>query len=219
MGKWDELKRSAMTSTRLASLRFSQAILLILVAISLSFSSARIAIQPLGDFDSTLYPQMVTAIENAFPDCQVDILSGQPIPSSSFYQPRNRYRAEKILSSLDTIIPLEYDKIIGVLEKDISTTKGEYYDWGIFGLGNISDKSCVVSVFRLRAEGVTQALYQERVMKLVIHELGHTFGLYHCSNTSCILTDACGKISTIDSANQSLCDDCNSHIDMVFMLL
>ncbi len=208
-----------MINSRVVPFRFSFAILLTLMAISLSFSTARISIQPLGDFDSTLYPQMITAIENAFPDCQVDILTEQPIPSSAFYQPRNRYRAEKILNSLDTIILSEYDKIIGVLEKDISTTKGEYQDWGIFGFGNISDKSCVVSVFRLRAEGVTQTLYRERIMKLAIHELGHTFGLYHCSNTSCIMTDACGKISTIDSANQSLCDNCKNHIDMVFMLL
>jgi len=186
---------------------------------SISIGSVTIAIQPLGEFDSTLYPEIISAINEVYPGCIVEIRTTAPVPSTAFYEPRNRYRAEKILVHLDSITPTGYDKVVGLLEKDISTTKGEYYDWGIFGLGNLADKSCVVSTFRLRKAGVSDALYKERILKLVIHELGHTFGLDHCSNTQCILTDACGKISTIDSAKRALCERCNSHIEMVFMLL
>ena len=52
------------------------------------------------------------------------------------------------LDFLTKTTPAPYDKVIGLTESDISTTKGEYDDWGIFGLGNLSGRACVVSDYR-----------------------------------------------------------------------
>jgi archaemetzincin len=32
-----------------------------------------------------------------------------------------------------------------------------------------------------------------KLLKVALHELGHNFGLPHCSNTTCIMADAKGK--------------------------
>ena len=68
-------------------------------------------------------------------------------------------------------------KIVGLTSKDISFTKGEVYDWGIFGLGSLDGKACVISTFRLGAGKADNALKMQRLIKFINHEVGHTFGL------------------------------------------
>ena len=67
------------------------------------------------------------------------------LPSTAFYPPRNRYRAEKILNYLKIIST--YKNTIGITTKDISTTKDQHPDWGVMGLGTYN--VCVVSTYRM----------------------------------------------------------------------
>lgn len=39
--------------------------------------------------------------------------------------------------------------MIGITQKDISTSKGQYADWGIMGLAYRPGNSCVASYYRL----------------------------------------------------------------------
>ena len=61
----------------------------------------------------------------------------------AWYPARDRYRADSLIrylgrfGSADTIL-------IGLTNKDISTTKGQIRDWGIMGLGYCPGTSCVV---------------------------------------------------------------------------
>jgi archaemetzincin len=109
-----------------------------------------------------------------------------PLPTAAFYSPRNRYRADSIINylngfgSADTVI-------IGLTGKDISITKGTTPDWGVMGLGFQPGNACVVSTFRLSKAQLSDQLY-----KLSLHELGHTQGLPHCKNKTCLMRDAEG---------------------------
>ncbi len=54
----------------------------------------------------------------------------------------------------------------------------------------------------------------DRLRKVSIHEIGHNFGLDHCSNNKkCVMNDAKGKISTIDNEEIWLCEKCRSLIN------
>jgi archaemetzincin len=109
-----------------------------------------------------------------------------PLPQSSYYQPRNRYRADSLIrylsayGSADTVL-------IGLTSKDISTVKNNIPDWGVMGLGYCPGNACVVSTFRLSKTNLANQFY-----KVAIHELGHTQGLPHCKNKSCFMRDAEG---------------------------
>ncbi|MFC2146291.1 zinc-dependent metalloprotease family protein, partial [Acidobacteriota bacterium] len=109
----------------------------------------------------------------------------------------------------------KYVKIIGLTRKDISTTKGKYYDWGIFGLAYLDAGPCVVSTFRLRRNAKSGKHFMERLIKVVIHELGHTFGASHCPEKGCVMEDARGTIKTVDAGGVGFCSRCREKLFQV----
>src|SRR5476651_2539187 len=58
-----------------------------------------------------------------------------PLPASAYYPSRKRYRADSLINYLDHFGSAD-TVIIGLTDKDISTTKGNIADWGIMGLGD-----------------------------------------------------------------------------------
>ncbi len=131
-------------------------------------------------------------------------------PRSTLYPPRQRLRAEKILSWLETIHPSERH-IIGLTASDISTTKAPYADWGILGLANCPGRACVVSSFRAARGGRSADQRQTRFAKTVLHELGHTFGLPHCRSPGCLMSDGAGTFTTTDG-ERDYCGNCSREL-------
>jgi archaemetzincin len=166
-----------------------------------------IAVQPLGHVDEktvTLIKNGILKVYNA----DVVILKEKPLLTAACYKPRRRYRADKLLRYLEEITPDKYTKVVGITRQDISTTRGKFYDWGIFGLGSVGGKSCVVSTFRLRRGKGGRMKFTRRLVKVVNHELGHTFGLGHCPVKNCLMQDARGTIVTVDNETGEFCAQC-----------
>jgi archaemetzincin len=184
--------------------------ILIVFNITITAAQLSIAIQPFEDIDTNQLLSLVPLISKEYNNAKVAILPPLPLPQSAFYKPRKRYRAEKLLQFLDSLNDGSYNRVVGFTKKDISTTKGEYDDWGIFGLGNLNGYSFVVSTHRLKKDG-NSSKYQDRLLKIIIHELGHTFGLYHCDWKYCIMTDYKGSIQPLDSQWFHLCAPCRKY--------
>src|SRR5687768_13580509 len=85
------------------------------------------------------------------------------LPKEAFYAPRRRWRAEKLLESIDAAPPDGAWKVVGVTEAEISTTKGDIQDWGIAGLGSIQGLSCVVSTHIYRKHSKAREVMLRRV--------------------------------------------------------
>jgi len=163
-------------------------------------------------------------IQQEIPDFyHVNVILLKPIdlPKNAYINVKSsRYRADTLIRFLRKNIDRNYDFIIGLTDKDISTTKYsntstktikeptyKYADWGIFGLGFMPGKSCIVSTFRLKEKN-----FRSRFIKICCHELGHNFGLPHCSDKSCIMQDAAETIKTIDNVKLNLCNSCKKKI-------
>jgi archaemetzincin len=115
-----------------------------------------------------------------------------PFPNNAINHDKTRYRADSLIKYLNNFAK-EGQLIIGLTNKDISTTKGKNSDWGVMGLGFSPGKSCIASTFRLNGRNRLEKLY-----KVAIHELGHTQGLAltktkHCPEKTCLMRDAEGK--------------------------
>jgi archaemetzincin len=144
------------------------------------------------------------------------------LPKSTFTNVKSpRYRADKLLAyqnakCLDTL-----DFILGLTDKDISTTKKDnsgnikspqwkYQDWGVMGLGQCPGSSCIISIFRINHK--ESKIVMTRLKKVAVHEFGHNLGLPHCPNKNCVMTDAVENIATIDREKLALCKACKAKI-------
>ena len=110
----------------------------------------------------------------------------------------------------DKILSLKYHDTLIVPWEDgaVAMSKGKYIDWGIFGLGSMNGHTCIVSTFRLKKGKQGERLLTKRLVDVVNHELGHTFGFKHCPNTGCLMEDAKGTIKTVDNSNGKFCKKC-----------
>jgi archaemetzincin len=72
-------------------------------------------------------------------------------------------RAGILLDELTGHTPGTHRIVVGLTAKDISVTKDQHEDRGIFGLGQIDGRTCVVSTFRLGARGADEAKLRERL--------------------------------------------------------
>jgi len=170
--------------------------------------SVTIAIQPFEDLDAGLLLEVRKGIEELFGPIDIVVMKPCELPAMAYYSPRGRYRAEKLLQYLDSFRDKSHAKVLGLTSKDISTTKGEHVDWGIFGFANLNSTACVVSTFRLRSGQPSEELFVQRVRRVVNHELGHTFGLLHCDHAGCLMRDVGGSIKTVDDGTGEFCARC-----------
>ena len=170
-----------------------------------------IALQPLGNVPSAEIDSVRRIVVSSYPNAKVSVLPQRALPASAWFPARSRWRAEKLIASLVVWKPAGFDRIAGITEQDISTTKGTYADWGIFGYGQIGGDACVISAFRL-GKGTNAAGRARRLAWTVTHELGHTFGLEHCPVPGCLMEDAAGKAATLDRSSGRFCPRCKAYL-------
>lgn len=172
----------------------------------------RVGLLPYRGFDTSLLAFLKQETEG-FYQCKVVLLKTLALPSFAYYAPRNRYKADSLLEFERSIIPANIDAVAGLTNKDISTSKGTIPDWGVFGLGMCPGKACVISSYRLSRASQTIAQLKERLVKVVLHEIGHNLGLPHCSNDAlCLMTDAGGTIKQVDKEKKWLCQSCRNKL-------
>jgi len=199
------------------SLSFKVMRLFIILLLTAAISHAEpaketiIAIQPLGEVKQERLDIVKKGLEDAF-GLKVETFETKPLPKEAWYEPRSRYRADKLLDFLDDQTAAKYRIVIGLTSKDISTTKDEHEDWGIFGLGELGGRVCVVSTFRLNARGADEKKLRERFWKVAVHEVGHVMGLDHCPKKGCIMQDAESSIVTVDEESGEFCEGCNAEL-------
>lgn len=157
-----------------------------------------ILIQPFKDINPKQLTEISENIRKIYPN--VKVLEPIDFPKNSYYEPRNRYRADSIIKFLKFRTPKNC-VTLGLTNKDISATKGKIADFGIMGLGYRPGNACVASSYRLNPKNKSEQFY-----KIAVHELGHTQNLPHCANKTCLMRDAEGKNPTDEE--KDFCENC-----------
>jgi archaemetzincin len=181
---------------------------------SLSVDRPVVAIQPFGRLDADVVARVESGIRERF-DVEVVVLPERGLPAAAYYEPRDRYRAERLLEALERAAAGRYAKVVGLTARDISTSTETHADWGVFGLGDLGGETCVVSTYRLARGAGSETVLEERLLKAVSHELGHTFGIGHGPTEGCVMADAAGTIRTVDAGAGRFCDQCLARLAQV----
>jgi len=145
-----------------------------------------VALQPLGEVDDRLLETLRKFVEGAYA-MPCTVMKRFDLPSTAYDAARKQYRANELLSFLMSHSPRGASKVVGVTEKDITTGQMNF----IFGLADLRGRSCVVSVCRLHesfwGKREKDTLLYRRALKVLYHELGHTFGMRHCDKIECAM--------------------------------
>ena len=95
------------------------------------------------------------------------------------------------------------DKVLGIAEVDLFIPILTF----VFGEAQLDGPGAIVSMHRLNNKfyGMPEnnALLVQRIVKESIHELGHTFGLLHCSSPGCVLNSST-YVEDIDQKSDEL---------------
>ncbi len=98
-------------------------------------------------------------------------------------------------------------RVIGVVDVDLFVPILTF----VFGEAQLGGPAAVVSTHRLHNQfyGLARddALLVARLEKEVVHELGHTFGLYHCRQFECVMRSST-YVEEIDIKRAEPCPDC-----------
>lgn len=130
-------------------------------------------------------------------------------PQETWSHARGRIQADKLLPWMERQPKFfeRFEAVVAVTPQDISTYKDkDHPDWGVFGLGNLPGRACVVSSFRLKKPG--EKALKERLGVIAVHEVGHNIGLRHCETPKCLMNDAKGTIKTVDESTGKFCTSC-----------
>jgi archaemetzincin len=139
----------------------------------------------------------------------VRTLSSIPLPPESFEARRNQYYSTLILKEMLGNVPRDALKLLGVTDKDLCIPILTY----VFGEAQVGGTAAVVSLARLRQEHYGLApdrpLLLERLRKESLHELGHTFGLFHCPSRECVMYLS-NTVVDVDTRGRDFCTGCQS---------
>ncbi len=137
-------------------------------------------------------------------ECNLDI--------SRFYNPgRRQYNANELMAVVSNSYLPGSLKIMGLFRVDLYIPILTY----IFGQAQLKGQTGIASLYRLRNElyGLEpdHSLLSERFTKVIIHELGHMFGLIHCNYPVCVMRSST-YVEDLDQKEIHFCHSCQAEL-------
>ncbi len=135
-----------------------------------------------------------------------------------FEPARKQYDANKLLQIIHNEYASQSLKTIGLFQVDLFIPILTF----IFGQAIYKGNAGIASVYRLKNEQYGLAgndkLLFERLKKVIIHELGHTFGLIHCHIPACVMRSGT-YVEDIDQKKHFFCKKCQIELDKALLEL
>lgn len=134
-------------------------------------------------------------------------LDALPDPAHAFDARRRQYNSPVLVKDLLDQCPDGAFRVIGITERDLFIPMLSF----VFGQAQLKGRIALVSLARLRQEfyGLIpdRAVFLDRAIKEVVHEIGHTFGLVHCQDRSCSMSLST-DIRQVDAKTAEYCRSC-----------
>ena len=154
--------------------------------------------------------QLARRVEAEF-RCIASIDAGALDFSGAFDESRGQHQSTIFLAQLMERHISTHEKIIAIVNVDLYIPVLTF----VFGEAQFNGSVAVASTHRLAEQRyglpANDALMRQRLHKEVVHELGHTFGLYHCRQFECVMRSST-SVEEIDGKAVHLCGHCINNI-------
>jgi archaemetzincin len=138
----------------------------------------------------------------------VEMLPEMEIPEEAFQPHRGQYDAGLVLKYLARFHLSPHSRLLTVTDVDLCTPIHTF----VFGEAELGRSLAIVSDFRLKYQEdggmAAEGTYYERLAKVALHELAHTFSLYHCETPKCLMRFSYG-LSHLDELDIFFCERCS----------
>ena len=166
-----------------------------------------------GNFENDFLEKLVSEVNReyhlptSFEENHLDL--------SEFYDPmRRQYDGNKLLKEFEPVFSPQYIIKLGLFRVDLFIPILTY----IFGQAVLNGSTGIASIYRLRNEQYgmkkDEVLLLNRFIKVIIHELGHTFGLIHCHIPTCVMRSST-YVEDIDQKSHNLCPGCRNKLESI----
>ena len=135
---------------------------------------------------------------------EVVLAKGLPVPATAYEPERKQYLGDALLAELEKRDFRGADRLIGVIDGDAYAPNLNF----IFGQARNPGRFALVALPRLRQslrekhEDVDR--FHKRVLKVAIHEIGHTLGMRHCEDRRCVMHFA-NSVVELDESSPNYC--------------
>lgn len=175
--------------------------------------NSKAQIIPLGNVDKDVLLFLSKELYEIF---RIEFKISHPlnIPKSSYNSEREQYYSSPLLSYLKRSFGRGSGLILGVIDKDLYVPQLNF----VFGEAELNGEAAIISLTRLRQEFYghpeNENIFYQRAIKEAVHEIGHVFGLHHCSNPKCVMFFS-NSLSDTDRKGKHFCKDCSEKLSLI----
>lgn len=137
----------------------------------------------------------------------VEMLTAMAVPEEAYQPHRGQYDAGLVLKYLARFSFSQHSRLLAITDVDLCTPIYTF----VFGEAELGLSRAIVSDFRLKymEDGgkAAEGTYYERLAKVALHEIAHTFSLYHCETPKCLMRFSYG-LTHLDELDIFFCERC-----------
>jgi archaemetzincin len=175
---------------------------------------SKIYLVPVGDIEKSILESLAKELEKTF-GCVAEIHKRKSLPQETYNERRRQYSSSQILQKIHSFIEAKkQDKVLAVARVDLYVERLNF----VFGEAELGGHFGIISLARLRQSfyGLSEnkALFMGRAVKEAVHELGHVYGLEHCSDSRCVMHFSNSLMDT-DRKRASFCARCRQTLEKI----